>query len=63
MADALAKRTFEITCQGDDDKEVHVTLKGTRADFDGQSARLTIFDGDQPIGGFIRILRWFRKEQ
>lgn len=57
-----SKRTFEITCQGDNDSEVQHTLTGTRAEFDPTSARLAIFDGDEPIGGFIRILRWFRKE-
>jgi len=60
---AEAKRTFEIACQGEGDNEVLVSLHGTRAEFDPTSARLAVFDGDEPIGGFIRVLRWFRKEQ
>jgi hypothetical protein len=59
---AEAKRTFEIACQGEGDSEVKVSIKGTRAEFDPTSARLAIYDGDEPVGGFIRILRWFRKE-
>jgi len=38
-------------------------VKGTSAEFDQQSQRLLIKDGDEVVGGFIRLLRWFRKEQ
>jgi len=60
---AEATKTFVIVSQGDDGKEIEQEVRGTAAEFDPQSQRLTIKDGDEVVGGFIRILRWFRKEQ
>ena len=62
MTEVAGRPTFQIVCQGEGDTEVPVTLRGTRAEFDKDSARLTVFDGDQPVGGFIRVLRWSRKD-
>jgi hypothetical protein len=62
MAEAK-QRTYVIVSQGDDGVEVEQEVKGTSAEFDQQSQRLLIKDGDEVVGGFIRLLRWFRKEQ
>jgi hypothetical protein len=57
------QRTYVIVTQADDGKEERLEVKGTEAIFDEQSQRLTIKDGDEVVGGFIRLLRWFREEQ
>jgi len=61
MAEAK-QRIYVIVSQGDDGVEVEQEVKGTSAEFDQQSQRLLIKDGDEVVGGFIRLLRWFRKE-
>lgn len=61
MAEAK-QRTYVIVSQGDDGVEVEQEVRGTSAEFDPQSQRLLIKDGDEVVGGFIRLLRWFRKE-
>ena len=57
------KHTYTVVSQGEDGAEVQQEVRGTSAEFDAQSQRLTIKDGDEVVGGFIRLLRWFRKEQ
>ena len=59
---AGATKTFVIVSQGEDGKEIVQEVRGTAAEFDQTSQRLTIKDGDEVVGGFIRLLRWFRKE-
>ena len=61
MAEA-AKKTYVIVSQGEDGKEIEQEVVGTSAEFDAQSQRLLVKDGDEVVGGFIRLLRWFRKE-
>ncbi len=56
------KHTFVIVSQGEDGKEIVQEVQGPAAEFDQTSQRLTIKDGDEVVGGFIRLLRWFRKE-
>jgi len=62
MAEA-AKKTYVIVSQGEDGKEIEQEVVGTSAEFDAQSQRLLVKDGDEVVGGFIRLLRWFRKEK
>jgi hypothetical protein len=61
MAEAK-QRTFVIVSQGEDGKEIEQEVRGTSAEFDPQSQRLTVKDGEEVVAGFIRLLRWFRKE-
>jgi len=58
---AEARKTWNIVTQGEDGKEVEHEVSGTSAAFDESSQRLTILDGDEPVAGFIRLLRWVRK--
>ena len=60
---AAKQHTYVIVSQAEDGKEETQEIKGTSAVFDSASQRLTIMDGDEPVGGSIRLLRWFRKEQ
>lgn len=57
----MSTKTFSIVTHKEDGTEEATELQGTRAEFDAQSQRLTIYDGDEPVGGFIRIVRWHRK--
>ena len=61
MAEAK-KQTFVVVTQGDNGAEVEQEVKGSSAEFDPQSQRLIVKDGDEVVAGFIRLLRWFRKE-
>lgn len=56
------KHTFKIVCQAEDGAEETVEVQGTDAEFDNVNQRLIIKDGDEIVGGFIRLLRWVRKD-
>ncbi|RPJ82472.1 MAG: hypothetical protein EHM18_15635 [Acidobacteria bacterium] len=62
MAEATKRRTYKIVCQAEDGAEETVEVQGTEAIFDETNQRLTIKDGDEVVGGFIRLLRWVRKD-
>ena len=54
--------TYVVVSQTEGDKEVEETVTGDSATFDEVSQRLTIKTGDEPVAGFIRVLRWMKKD-
>jgi hypothetical protein len=54
--------TYVVVCQTEDDKEDEQTVTGTSATFDEASQRLTILNDAEPVAGFIRVLRWMKKD-
>jgi hypothetical protein len=56
----MAKKTYEVTIRDANGEDTTIEIQGTRAEVPGRGI-LQIFDGDEPVAGYVSVVGWRTK--